>query len=133
MNRSWVRCEEGRPTPPSGGGGAGGATVSLDRPQRITLARFLSRGMRVTGSCTSGSRGTLKLVISGRQARALRLRGRSLAVRAVRCNGNGLSARLTPTAKAKRALRRARGSVQTTVRAIVGSAGASRRVVLRRS
>jgi Domain of unknown function (DUF4394) len=115
------------PAPPSAGGAP---STIVDRPGRITLARFLRRGVRVTGTCTSRRRGTLRIVVARKQARRLGLQGTVLASRTVRCSGE-LAVRLKPTASTRRALRRARGSLAVTVRLRVGSTRDGARLVLR--
>jgi hypothetical protein len=115
------------PSPP----GSGSSFASLDRPARTTVARFLSRGIRVTGTCASGRRGTVQLTVSRKTARRIGLRGTTLASRSVRC-ANGLVARLRAAARAKSALRRARGPVATTLRVRLGSAADSLQLRLRR-
>jgi Domain of unknown function (DUF4394) len=118
------------PAPPPSADGAGGSLSTIvDRPARISLARFLRRGVRVTGTCTSNRRGTIRIQLSRMQAR--RVGVRVLATRAVRCTGE-LSVRVKPSAAAKRALRGARGSLRATVRLRSGSAGDGARLVLRR-
>jgi hypothetical protein len=117
------------PSPPSGGTRA---FASIDPVPRITLARFVRSGVRVSASCGSRARGSIRIEIPRGQASRLGLRGTTLATRSVRCNGFGLIARVTPSAKAKRALRGARGSVTATVRLKLGSARDSARLVLRR-
>jgi Domain of unknown function (DUF4394) len=109
-----------------------GASASIRRLPRTTLARFLRTGVRVTASCASAGRGTLRIEASRSQARRLGLRSRVLASRSVACAGNRLTTRLTPRRQVKRALRAARRSLTTTVRLRVGRSSDVARLVLRR-
>ena len=115
-------------SPPTGGARA---FASIDPLPRITLARFVRSGVRLSASCGSRAGGSIRIEIPRGQARRLGLRGTTLATRSVRCDGFGLIARVTPTAGAKRALRGAPGPVTATVRLKIGSARDSARLVLR--
>jgi Domain of unknown function (DUF4394) len=116
------------PAPPSGGGAGGSLSTIVDRPARISLKRFLRRGVRVTGTCTSNRRGTIRIQLSRMQAR--RVGVRVLATRAVRCTGE-LSVRVKPSAAARRALRGTSGSLRAMVRLRAGSRGDGARLFLR--
>jgi hypothetical protein len=113
---------EGGPGPGPGANppprpGPGPAKLSINRPKKTTLASFLRRGLRVTAQCTPGMRGTARLEVSRSQARKLRLSGLQIASRSVTCRSNGTASVLLKASKrAKRALRKARGSVTVTVR-----------------
>jgi Domain of unknown function (DUF4394) len=109
-----------------------GASASIRRFPRTTLARFLRKGVRVTASCGSAARGTLRIEVSRSQGRRLGLRSRVLASRSVACAGNRLTTRLTPRRQVKRALRAARRSLTTTVRLRVGRSSDVAMLVLRR-
>ena len=74
----------------------------------------------------------LRLEVSSSQVRKLGLRGKFVASRAVNCRDSGVKARLTASAKVKRALRAARRSVTTIVSLRTGADRDSARLVLRR-
>jgi len=97
--------------------------VSIDARSSVTLASFLRQGLRVVARCTGVQRGIVRL----------RLRGTTLAERSVQCDRTGRAVvRIKLGAAAKRALRRARGSLRVTVSLEMGSARSSRRLALRR-
>jgi hypothetical protein len=106
-------------TQPQAGGGPGlEPFVGLASPgtNRMRLGALVRDGLRVSATCVSVGRGTLKLAVSRKVARKLGLRKTTLARRSVRCGtGFKLTARLKPSGKVARALRRARGSFSATL------------------
>jgi plastocyanin len=101
------------------------------------LGAFLRRGLRVRSACESGLTGRVRVTIGRTAARKLRLGGRTIATAKVRCGSDDrLTARLKPSRKAVRALRRAKGSVRATVTVRMGAGdvatSSSRRIVLKR-
>jgi len=108
----------------------------LDRLPKTKLASFLRKGLRVSSRCESGLRGTVRVKLSRREARKLGLeKATTLASRAVRCGtGDTVAVRLRPSKRMKKALRKARGPVVTTVSITMGSGSSatssSRRLVL---
>ena len=124
--------------------GGGGSDQPAPRPSpfvairkldstRIGMRALARSGLRVTATCTGADRGTARLQVSRRAARKLGLRSTTLARRSGRCDDRGrLRLALKPTARVKRALRRARGTVRATlaVRVADGSAASTDRLRL---
>jgi plastocyanin len=101
------------------------------------LRTFLRRGVRVRSACESGLSGRVRITLGRKAARKLRLSRRTIATASVRCGGNDrLTARLKPSRKAARALRRSQGSLRATVTVSMGvgdvATSSSRRLVLKR-
>jgi len=117
-----------QPTPPGGGGtpppGGGTpppadepATFRLARPAKSSVAQFTRRGLKVRVTCTEAMSGSASLKVTRGTARKLRLGSTTtLARQSIRCASAGSrTVTLKPSAKVKRALRRARGSVKVTL------------------
>jgi regulation of enolase protein 1 (concanavalin A-like superfamily) len=108
--------------PPTGGGTPPPvddepASFQLARLPRTTLAQLRQRGLRVRVTCTAAMTGSASLKVTRGTARRLRLGSTTtLARESIRCAGAGSrTVTLKPSAKAKRALRRARGNVKATL------------------
>jgi PKD repeat protein len=103
---------------------------------RMGLASLVRNGLKVSATCVSVGRGTLKLAVTRAVARKLGLKGTTLAQKSVRCGSEfKLTARLKPGGKVAKALKRARGSYAATLSLTMSGAGGratdSQRLVLR--
>ena len=107
------------PPPPIGGGGGGdtpppaGPRAELRSPSKRLTGAAVARRLRVSGRCGEPASGTLRLRVSKRSARKLRLgrRAVTLAQTRVRCRDGRFAATLRPRRKAKKALRGLRGRI----------------------
>ena len=124
------------PAPPPGGGGgapedtrpdpgsapAPGAFLALDAPHRTTVAAFRKLGMTVVARCTALDKGAIKLTVSKRAKRRLRLPSATLAKAAATCDAATKRATvlLKPGGKVAKALgkgKAAKRPVTATLRA----------------
>jgi plastocyanin len=91
-------------TPPAAVGTPPSVTLE-GLPRRLALAALLRSGLRVEAACSGVERGTLTLT-AGR---------RLLGKQSIRCDGTGAVAGLEATARAERALRKARRPVRAVL------------------
>ena len=103
------------PNPP--GGDDKPAAFRLGKLAKTTRAKFVKSGLRVRVTCTDAMVGRAQLKVTRKVARKLGLGKRTvLASKSVRCAGQGSrTVTLKAGSKVKRALRKARGSVKTTL------------------
>jgi hypothetical protein len=112
--------------------------AALDRLPKARLSSFLKKGLRISSKCESGLRGKVRVQLGRKQARRLGLKkATTLASKTVVCGADDrVAVRLKPSKRMKKALRKARGSVTTTVKITMGSGSAattsSRKLVLRK-
>ncbi|HWK29748.1 MAG TPA: PKD domain-containing protein [Solirubrobacter sp.] len=135
----------------NGGGNGGGSNVTgadtkapaaapvapwfgVAQPATTALKTFSAKGLRVTLTSTTATRGTAKLTVSKKVAKKLGLKKTTLASRTVKFSSAGsTSVTLKPSAAVRRALRKAKGKVKATLtvslRATGKSAKATKRTV----
>lgn len=103
------------------------AFVAAEKPDRISLADFLRKGLRVGGPCSGVESGSVRLKVKRSVARQLDLRKPVLARAGVECGVDGrFDARLRPKGAVKTALKRAEGSIRATAKvAMSGSRGSA--------
>jgi plastocyanin len=104
----------------------------LDKPASLKLKTFLARGLKVSGGCVAGGSGKLALTIKRAAAKKLKLKGTTLATGTARCSGAGrMTATLKPTAAARKALKRQRRALASTLTLTVRAEKASVAVTLK--
>jgi len=112
--------------------------AQLGKLPKTKLSSFLKKGLRISSKCESGLRGSVKVLLSRKEARKLRLKkATTLASKTVVCGANDtVAVRLKPSKRMKKALRKARKSVTVTVKIAMGSGSeatsSSRKLVLRK-
>jgi plastocyanin len=93
------------------------AWASLRKPTTRQLRVLLRGRLKLTATCSTLDRGTVKLTVTKAVAKKLRLKSRTLATGKSRCNANGrFVVTLKPTKAAKKALKHTRRSVKVTAR-----------------
>jgi hypothetical protein len=113
------------------------AALSAVRRSRSTVAAFRRGKLSITVSCASVERGTLRLTVSRKVAKKLKLKSRTLARAAVTCEGAETTVTLKPSRKVKRKLagkkgKSIRASLKLKLTGPDGSATDSASVTLRR-
>jgi hypothetical protein len=105
-------------------------------PDRLKAGTLARKGLRVRATCVSVGVGTVRLMVSKAVARRLGLKSRTLASRRVRCGDDlKVNAKLEPSRKIARTLRRARGTFNAVLTIRMsgqgGRANDTERMVLR--
>jgi hypothetical protein len=85
------------------------AALSAVRRSQSTVGAFRRGKLSVTVSCASVEKGTLRLTVSRKVAKKLKLKSRTLASAAVTCEGAETTVTLKPSSTVKRKLARKRG------------------------
>jgi hypothetical protein len=107
--------------------------ASLTPPRRATLRALRLGRLSARVTCQGVDRAVVKLTVARPTARRLGLESRVLARRTVRCGEQARgTARLRPSAKVRRALKRSRRSVDAVLTLRAGALTDSDSVVLRR-
>ena len=106
-------------------------TASLDKPKTTKLKTFVKSGLKVSGKCTSGGSGKVTLALSKANAKKLKLKGTTLATGTTKCTGGKLATTLKPTSAAKKALKRQKKALSTSLTLTVGTAKSTVKVTLK--
>ena len=105
--------------------------ATLDKPESTKLKTFVKSGLKVSGKCTSGASGKVTLALSKANAKTLKLKGTTLATGTTKCTGGKLATTLKPTSAAKKALKRQKKALSTTLTLTVGTAKSAVKVTLK--
>jgi hypothetical protein len=105
--------------------------ASLDKPKTTKLKAFVKSGLKVSGKCANGGSGKVKLALSKADAKKLKLKGTTLATGTAKCTGGKLATTLKPTSAAKKALKRQKKALKTSLSLTVGTAKSTVSVTLK--
>ena len=106
-------------------------TASLDKPKTTKLKTFVKSGLKVSGKCGASGSGKVTLALSKANAKKLKLKGTTLATATTKCSGGKLAATLKPTSAAKKALKRQKKALSTTLTLTLGTAKSAVKVTLK--
>lgn len=106
-------------------------SAALNAPSKPKVATFAKSGLKLTGPCASIGSGKVTLSVSKSVAKKLKLKSTTIGTGTGKCAAGTFSVTVKPSAAAKKALKKHKGSVAVTATLKAGTVTATRKVTLK--